>query len=46
MFLTGWRNERLSNENKINNENTKIDIAKNNLGIKIARANFLKKVFI
>ena len=32
--------------NKINNENTKIDIAKNNLGIKIARANFLKKVFI
>ncbi len=46
MFLTGWRNERLSNENKINNEKTKIDTAKNNLGIKMARTNFLKKVFI
>ena len=46
MLLTGIRNDRLSNENKINNENTKMDTAKNNLGIKIARANFLKKVFI
>ena len=46
MLLSGWRNERLSNENKINKENTKMETAKNNLGMKIARANFLKKVFI
>ena len=46
MFLIGWRNERLSNENRTNNEKTKMDTAKNNRGIKIARTNFFKKVFM